>query len=90
MEASLAMLRGKERMDGDNQFFCEKCNAKKDAERFIELTKLPDTLCIQLMRFQYDAETGTKKKLRTKFSFPEAINMSSSVTSVRLRKHGHQ
>lgn len=31
------------------------------------------------MRFQYDLQTGTKKKLRTKFHFPEQIDMREFV-----------
>ncbi len=53
-------------MDGDNQYFCEDCDNKRDARRFIKLTDLPRVLNLQLLRFVYDRNTGTKKKLSNK------------------------
>jgi ubiquitin carboxyl-terminal hydrolase 48 len=55
-----------EMMDGDNQYFCEDCDKKRDAKRFIKLTDLPRVLNLQLLRFVYDRNTGTKKKLSNK------------------------
>jgi ubiquitin C-terminal hydrolase len=54
-----------ELLDGDNQYFCDECNAKQNAERFIEIDakKLPSVLTLQLMRFVFDAQAGRKKKL---------------------------
>lgn len=52
-------------LDGENKYFCEHCDAKQSAERFLELKPrmLPPTLMVQLMRFVYDAKAGRKKKL---------------------------
>lgn len=39
---------------GDNQYFCERCNAKVDALRCVSYRKLPDVLILCLLRFQFD------------------------------------
>ncbi|RLN59826.1 hypothetical protein BBJ28_00010372 [Nothophytophthora sp. Chile5] len=52
-------------LDGENKYFCEHCDSKQCAERFLELNPraLPPTLMVHLMRFVYDANAGRKKKL---------------------------
>ena len=42
------MLLAREKLTGDNKYFCENCQSKQDAERFIQLAKLPNTLCVQV------------------------------------------
>ena len=32
----------KERLEGDNQYFCETCNSKQDALIYTQLSKLPE------------------------------------------------
>ena len=55
IEEGLAKYFTTERLTGDNQYFCERCNAKVDAEKGIALSKVPyllavsmstDTLCL--------------------------------------------
>ena len=41
--------------------------------------KLPSSLWFQLTRYHYDWNTGTKKKLRSRFSFPNVIDMAPFV-----------
>eukprot|EP01052_Picozoa_sp_SAG31_P006432 SAG31_NODE_296_length_18227_cov_39.663173_5_plen_598_part_00 len=48
LEDSLRDLLAREQLTGDNRYFCERCESKEDAERFIELEELPDSLCIQV------------------------------------------
>ncbi|KAG6606621.1 Ubiquitin-specific protease [Phytophthora cinnamomi] len=73
-------------LDGDNKYFCEHCDAKQCAERFLELKPraLPPTLMVQLMRFVYDAKAGRKKKLTDLIEINETLNMTEL-----LRRGGH-
>uniref|UniRef100_A0A3Q3QY39 Ubiquitin carboxyl-terminal hydrolase 48 n=1 Tax=Monopterus albus TaxID=43700 RepID=A0A3Q3QY39_MONAL len=64
-----------EKLDGENRYFCESCQAKQSATRRIQLHSLPPTLNLQLMRFVFDRQTGHKKKLNTFISFPEQLEM---------------
>ena len=61
-------------LEGDNMYFCSKCNTKTNAEKFIEINKPPPVLNFQLLRYVYDMTTLTKKKLKTK------IKLSSHIT----------
>lgn len=53
-----------ETLEGDNQYFCERCNAKQDAERHVEVDAAPEFLTLQLMRFSYDREKCAKTKVK--------------------------
>lgn len=65
LEDSIASYLSPEVLDGENKYFCEHCDSKECAERYLELdpNRLPDTITFQLMRFVYDANAGRKKKL---------------------------
>ncbi|TRY79895.1 hypothetical protein TCAL_10043 [Tigriopus californicus] len=66
----------KEKLQGDNQYFCENCNAKKDATRCVRISQVPTVLNLQLNRFIFDMQTGQKKKLNSVVRFPEQLDMS--------------
>ncbi|KAJ8367378.1 hypothetical protein AAFF_G00320470 [Aldrovandia affinis] len=66
-----------EKLEGDNQYFCESCQSKQNATRRITIQSLPRTLNLQLMRFVFDRQTGHKKKLNTFISFPEVLDMGA-------------
>ncbi|PRP75282.1 ubiquitin carboxyl-terminal hydrolase 48, partial [Planoprotostelium fungivorum] len=66
-------------LNESNQYLCDHCNSKQDAARSIEITQLPEVLNFQFLRFVYDKKTGSKKKLKTRISFPESIDMSPFV-----------
>lgn len=51
-----------ETLEGDNQYFCTECEAKVDARRALTFTALPPVLNIQLCRYVYDRNRGTKKE----------------------------
>ena len=44
-------------LEGDNQYFCEQCASKKDAEKGIKLVAGPPILTIALNRFTLDYTT---------------------------------
>ncbi|KAL3911642.1 MAG: hypothetical protein SGILL_007201 [Bacillariaceae sp.] len=67
-----------ESLVGDNQYFCEKCNAKQDAERAPKLTELPPVLNVQLSRYVFDRQTFEKVKLTKKVLLPTILKVDSA------------
>ncbi|RLN26492.1 hypothetical protein BBJ28_00010421 [Nothophytophthora sp. Chile5] len=70
VEECIGSYLSAEVLDGENKYFCEHCDSKQCAERFLELNPraLPPTLMVHLMRFVYDANAGRKKKLMVRRS----------------------
>ncbi|XP_065655868.1 ubiquitin carboxyl-terminal hydrolase 48 isoform X3 [Hydra vulgaris] len=66
-------------MEGENQYFCSICCCKQNALRKIVLEKLPPVLKLNLLRFVFERETGTKKKINTALNFPETIDMGKYI-----------
>ena len=62
-------------LEGDNAYFCEKCDNKVKALKRVCLKTLPEVLCITLKRFEFDFETMEKFKLNTYCSFPEVLSL---------------
>lgn len=82
IEKSIENYIRPEELTGSNQYHCGNCDAKRDAARFIEITsELPQILNFQLMRFVFDWETETKKKVKTAIEFPEFLDMNKFVRS---------
>jgi ubiquitin carboxyl-terminal hydrolase 48 len=44
----------KEVLNGNNQYYCENCDAKLDATRCVKLKKLPPVLNLSLNRYIFD------------------------------------
>ncbi|KAL3313069.1 Ubiquitin carboxyl-terminal hydrolase 47 [Cichlidogyrus casuarinus] len=70
LDQSLDHFLKTERLSGDNQYSCEKCNLKRDADRGSCFRKLPYLLTFQLLRFTYDIDTGNRVKLNERYTFP--------------------
>lgn len=62
-------------LDGDNQYFCDNCNAKRDAKRILKLTELPPVLNVQLSRYVYDRVKFEKKKVSDKVLLPTSLKV---------------
>mmetsp|Transcript_27557 Transcript_27557/g.66233 ORF Transcript_27557/g.66233 Transcript_27557/m.66233 type:complete len:2159 (-) Transcript_27557:44-6520(-) len=87
-----------EEFNGDNQYFCSKCNCKQDAERAPKLTKLPPVLNVQLSRYVFDREKFVKKKVMDKVLLPSVLSIeqhSGAVSTIKkymlcavMRHHG--
>ncbi|XP_076315892.1 ubiquitin carboxyl-terminal hydrolase 48-like [Tachypleus tridentatus] len=77
IHGSLQEFLQDEKMEGSNQYFCDQCQLKQDATRFIRLLHLPPVLNIQLLRFVFDRQTGQKKKLNSFIRFHEVLDMSA-------------
>lgn len=68
-----------ERLDGDNQYFCEHCNAKADAVKGHRLVTLPSTLVLHLKRFDFDWETGRRNKIDDTVEIPLHLDVAHLV-----------
>ena len=74
VESLTSFVQG-ELLEGDNQWVCEACNCKVDAVKRQSLKTLPQMLCIQLKRFEYDYETMQRLKVKDRFEFPTELDM---------------
>lgn len=74
-QAMLAAMQ-KEHLEGGNQYRCGKCKSPQNAVRSTVITQLPPVLNLQLLRFAYDAQSDSKKKLTDNISIPARIDMA--------------
>lgn len=81
LEKSFKILFETEKLTGDNQYFCEKCNKKVDAEHYFVLKHLPKIMICALNRFEYDFVFDTKKKVNNKLEFPFSIDINTIFSS---------
>eukprot|EP00750_Incisomonas_marina_P033556 INCI9898.5.p1 GENE.INCI9898.5~~INCI9898.5.p1 ORF type:complete len:3392 (+),score=597.94 INCI9898.5:972-10178(+) len=68
-EALRNMVAG-EHMVGDNQLSCDSCDSKVDAVRRFCIKTLPNTLVLQLKRFDLDFTVFQLYKLNSRLEFP--------------------
>ena len=76
VEEGLSKYFQTETMDGENQYFCEKCNKKTDATKGMALKTVPYILSLQLKRFTYDWELDRRIKLDNEVSFPLTLDVA--------------
>ena len=65
-----AQLRGAE------QFQCDTCCRKTDAERGVQLVRMPTILSLQLKRFGFDFKTHQRHKVNTPVAFETELDMA--------------
>ena len=63
LEVGLQRYLKPETLSGTNQYYCESCDKKVDAERGVKLIKLPKFLPIILRRFNFDLMTMERIKI---------------------------
>jgi len=80
IEECLAQYVKEEHLTGPNQYMCSNCGKKQDAKRSISLCEFPEVLNVQLLRFEYDMQTGKKKKLKTNIKSPKVLDMKPFIT----------
>lgn len=66
-------------LDGDNAYFCERCQMKQRALKRLTFNSLPPVLCLQLKRFGFDWERQVAVKSNQAFSFPRRLDMTPFV-----------
>lgn len=65
-----------ELLSGDNQYQCEPCQKKCDAEKGIKIEKVPQIISVILNRFAFDYVKFQRIKLTDKVKFPFILNMN--------------
>lgn len=81
VEEALKAFVQPETLDGNNQYFCEKCNKKCDAHKGLKFKKFPYVLTLHLKRFDFDYQTLHRIKLNDKVTFPQQLNLNGFVAS---------
>ena len=76
LEACLAHYFGLEYLNGKNQYECDACAMRTDAEIGMRMKHLPRVLCLSLARMEYNYTTGQRVKNTGKVSFPPSIDLS--------------
>lgn len=67
-----------EKLIGNNQYYCDLCNANVNGERHVSISKLPCFLMFSLKRFSFDVVSQTKPKLLHIVNYPEELYFHSS------------
>lgn len=70
-----------ETLNGNNQYFCEKCNKKCDALKGLKFLTFPKILTLQLKRFDFDYLTMRRIKLNDRVEFPEELDLNAFIES---------
>lgn len=86
IEEALKAFVQPETLDGNNQYFCEKCNKKCDAHKGLKFKKFPYILTLHLKRFDFDYQTLHRIKLNDKVTFPQQLNLNSFVPNVTMEQ----
>ncbi|KAM7541942.1 hypothetical protein Aperf_G00000004283 [Anoplocephala perfoliata] len=63
-------------LEGDNAYFCERCQTKQRTLKRLTFGSLPPVLCLQLKRFGFDWERQVAVKSNQAFSFPRRLDMT--------------
>jgi ubiquitin carboxyl-terminal hydrolase 47 len=79
VEEALRAFIKPEILDGNNQYQCEKCKSKQDAEKGLRITHFPYLLTIQLKRFDFDYNTLHRIKLNDRMSFPDVLDLNGFI-----------
>lgn len=64
-------------LDGDNAYFCERCQMKQRTLKRLTFSSLPPVICLQLKRFSFDWESQVAVKSNQAFSFPRRLDMAA-------------
>lgn len=74
IEGLQANIQG-EMLEGENAYYCEKCDKKVDTLKRTCIKKLPKYLIMTLKRFEYDFDKMIRVKVNDFFEFPMELNM---------------
>ena len=81
---------GTEKLEGENQYFCGRCNSKQNAERSVSFKTLPPILNLQLCRYVFDREKLEKKKLTEKVLLSKQILVRDKKSAMDTKPHEHR
>ncbi|VVC39387.1 Hypothetical protein CINCED_3A016381 [Cinara cedri] len=68
-------------LEGNNQYFCERCNKKCNAHKGLKFSKFPYIMTLHLMRFDFDYNTMYRIKLNDKVMFPLKLNLNGFISN---------
>lgn len=66
VEEALKAFVAPETLDGNNQYWCDRCNKKCDAHKGLKFSRFPYLLTLHLKRFDFDYTTLHRVKLNDK------------------------
>jgi len=75
-----------EMLEGDNAYFCEKCEKKVNTLKRCCIKRMPNNLFLVLKRFEFDFDTMQKVKLNDYCEFPMELDMSPYSQQYLARK----
>ena len=73
LESLLTGALADEVLEGNNQYQCDVCNSLRDATKTLQIVEAPNVLILVLLRFKYDAESQSRKKLTTLVNYPDTL-----------------
>jgi len=73
-ESLEAFVEG-EMLEGDNAYYCEKCEKKVNTLKRCCIKRMPNVLFMVLKRFEFNFDTMSKFKINDYCEFPMSINM---------------
>ena len=65
-----------EMLEGDNAYYCEKCDAKRDTLKRTTLKRFPNILFLELKRFEFNFDLMAKIKINELVEFPMELDMT--------------
>jgi ubiquitin carboxyl-terminal hydrolase 9/24 len=69
-----AFIQG-EMLEGENAYYCEKCDKKVDTLKRTCIKKLPRYIMMGMKRFEFDFDKMIRVKLNDYCEFPMELNM---------------
>ncbi|WVF71134.1 hypothetical protein IAT40_005931 [Kwoniella sp. CBS 6097] len=72
-----------ETLEGNNQYHCPACLRPRDATRRQQPIVYPPVVHISLMRFMYDYNTMTRKKVKASIRYPNEIRLGEDRYELR-------
>ena len=74
IQDALDYLVKEEILEGENKYFCSEKNRLIKATKKCTFKKIPNTVILNLKRFEYDLVSKLRKKLNDYCEFPETLN----------------
>ncbi|XP_048840591.1 ubiquitin carboxyl-terminal hydrolase 35-like isoform X3 [Brienomyrus brachyistius] len=75
-------------MAGENQYHCQICGSLQNAEKVVELTRVPHYLILTLLRFSFDSVTKRRKKILDNVFIPIVLKMPVRNSSRQVESIG--
>ena len=84
LKESLNSFFDGEIFDGENMYFCEKCQKKVRAEKKVSIKDLPKYFVFVLNRFEFDYDKMIRNKINNYCEFPKKIDITPFYNGVEV------